>query len=149
MSVIGNVLISQRVDSALGDDSEVESVAPTEADQDQVLPVQSEPTETSLDTAVTGDSSDMDNINSDSNLENNNQNESLATSSKDQQAVSSYTPLSTPAVCTPGHFVCEAPGLRAGYFACDSGGFALPAVCGAKEVCYQIEKSILCDAPKV
>ncbi|KAJ2721582.1 hypothetical protein GGI07_003873 [Coemansia sp. Benny D115] len=60
-------------------------------------------------------------------------------------AASLYTPLSRPAMCTPGHFLCEAHGLRPGYFACDSGGVALPAVCAANEVCYQRDKTIICD----
>ncbi|KAJ2546834.1 hypothetical protein EV175_005455 [Coemansia sp. RSA 1933] len=34
-----------------------------------------------------------------------------------------------------------------GYYACDAGGFALPATCGPNEVCYQYGQSILCGAP--
>ncbi|KAJ2572903.1 hypothetical protein GGH19_004630 [Coemansia sp. RSA 1807] len=50
-------------------------------------------------------------------------------------------------VCTPGSFICEAHGLRPGYFACDSGGLALPASCGLADVCYQHHQVIVCGAP--
>ncbi|KAJ2346783.1 hypothetical protein GGF43_004907 [Coemansia sp. RSA 2618] len=49
--------------------------------------------------------------------------------------------------CTPGNFVCEAHGLRPGYFACDSSGLALPASCGPTDVCYQHRQVIVCGAP--
>ncbi|KAJ1846884.1 hypothetical protein IWW55_006276 [Coemansia sp. RSA 2706] len=49
--------------------------------------------------------------------------------------------------CIPGSFTCEAHGLRPGYFACDSAGLALPASCGAADVCYQRQHLIVCGAP--
>ncbi|KAJ2453646.1 hypothetical protein EV183_002050 [Coemansia sp. RSA 2336] len=52
-----------------------------------------------------------------------------------------------PGACTPGSFVCEAHGLRPGYFACDSIGVALPASCGLTDVCYQHRQTIVCGAP--
>ncbi|KAJ2851509.1 hypothetical protein IWW36_000993 [Coemansia brasiliensis] len=52
-----------------------------------------------------------------------------------------------PGSCTPGSFICEAHGLRPGYFACDSIGVALPASCGLADVCYQHRQTIVCGAP--
>ncbi|KAI9469492.1 hypothetical protein BX667DRAFT_502398 [Coemansia mojavensis] len=52
-----------------------------------------------------------------------------------------------PGACTPGSFICEAHGLRPGYFACDSIGVALPASCGLTDVCYQHRQTIVCGAP--
>ncbi|KAI8325651.1 hypothetical protein GQ54DRAFT_295249 [Martensiomyces pterosporus] len=63
------------------------------------------------------------------------------------EGVVPYIPYRAPGTCSPGEFVCEAHGLRPGFFACDASGFALPAACAVNEVCYQYGRSILCDAP--
>ncbi|KAJ1647730.1 hypothetical protein LPJ64_000908 [Coemansia asiatica] len=137
LSVIGSVLISQRVDS-LADTADTADVPSPEdntsnALQDQESSSISEPGDQTSGESMVDEAASEAPTRSERQMS--------------QTGAPTYTPLSTPAICTPGQFVCEAHGLRRGYFACDSAGVALPAMCGAREVCYQLEKSILCAVP--
>ncbi|KAJ1826757.1 hypothetical protein LPJ56_002022, partial [Coemansia sp. RSA 2599] len=141
LSVIGSVLISQRVDSMTGDAASAEVAASPEDVGDMSQDQESSAVELADQNSAESGTDEAAAV-------------TPATSSQREivrpgqpSHTPAYTPLSTPAVCTPGQFVCEAHGLRQGYFACDSAGIALPAVCGAKEVCYQLERSILCAVP--
>ncbi|KAJ1890116.1 hypothetical protein LPJ66_007664 [Kickxella alabastrina] len=153
LSIVGSVLISQQMELSLLDGDELLEHFSTNSDdrQQQQHDISSD---IETDVATTLGASTDTAASAVLELSNSTASVNLVDSqSKLFDAITSvpsylgYVPLSTPAVCKPGQFVCEAHGLRPGFFACDSVGIPLPAVCGANEVCYQQGKSILCDAP--
>ncbi|KAJ1878209.1 hypothetical protein LPJ57_003548 [Coemansia sp. RSA 486] len=152
LSVIGSVLISQRVDSMTDSVDGADALTTDDgniASQDQDSVGINSNSDSNIDSDSNNNSDIVDRPAAESTADVTAAAEELTSSQIElaQPSTQLLTPLSTPAVCTPGQFVCEAHGLRPGYFACDSAGVALPAMCSTKEVCYQLERSILCAAP--